>query len=69
MKRISDELIDSLASKVKNSNTKKVVQIEQVCWTIVHQYLHGVPPTEYDIREIDEELYLAVLAKVKNQSN
>jgi hypothetical protein len=28
---------------------------------VVHRYAHGVLPSEYDIREIDEELYLAVL--------
>jgi hypothetical protein len=28
----------------------------------VHQHIHGVLPSEYDIREIDEDLYLAVLA-------
>jgi hypothetical protein len=27
----------------------------------VHRHVHGVLPSEYDIREIDEELYLAVL--------
>ena len=26
---------------------------------------HGVKPTEYDIREIDEDLYLAVLTFAK----
>jgi hypothetical protein len=35
---------------------------ERNCWMAVHQHLHGVLPSEYDIREIDEELYLAVLA-------
>jgi hypothetical protein len=32
---------------------------------IVHEYKHGVMPTEYDIREIDEELYLEVLRIAK----
>ena len=35
---------------------------ERNCWMAVHQHVHGVLPSEYDIREIDEELYLAVLA-------
>ena len=35
---------------------------ERNCWMAVHQHLHGVLPSEYDIREIDEALYLAVLA-------
>jgi hypothetical protein len=34
---------------------------ERNCWLVVHRYAHGVLPSEYDIREIDEELYLAVL--------
>lgn len=35
---------------------------ERNCWMVVHRHLHGVLPSEYDIREIDEELFLAVLA-------
>lgn len=31
------------------------------CWLVVHRHVHGVLPSEYDIREIPEELYLAVL--------
>ena len=38
---------------------------ERNCWMAVHQHVHGVLPSEYDIREIDEELYLAVLAARK----
>jgi hypothetical protein len=34
---------------------------ERNCWMAVHQHVHGVLPSEYDIREIDEDLYLAVL--------
>ena len=36
---------------------------ERNCWLAVHRHLHGVLPSEYDIREIDEDLYLAVLAR------
>ena len=35
---------------------------ERNCWLVVHRYQHGVLPSEYDIREIPEDLYLAVLA-------
>lgn len=35
---------------------------ERNCWLVVHRYAHGVLPSEYDIREIDEALYLDVLA-------
>jgi hypothetical protein len=34
---------------------------ERNCWMAVHRHVHGVLPSEYDIREIDEDLYLAVL--------
>ena len=35
---------------------------ERNCWLAVHLHIHGVLPSEYDIREIPEDLYLAVLA-------
>ena len=35
---------------------------ERNCWLAVHRHAHGVLPSEYDIREIDEDLYLEVLA-------
>ena len=35
---------------------------ERNCWLAVHRHMHGVLPSEYDIRDIDEDLYLAVLA-------
>ncbi|MBM5784978.1 MAG: hypothetical protein FJ076_09150 [Cyanobacteria bacterium K_DeepCast_35m_m1_288] len=34
---------------------------ERNCWLVVHRHIHGVLPSEYDIREIDEVLYLDVL--------
>lgn len=40
---------------------------ERNCWMAVHQHVHGVPPSEYDIREVPEDLYLAVLALRKQQ--
>jgi len=41
---------------------------ERNCWMAVHRHVHGVLPSEYDIREVDEELYLAVL-KARKQSD
>lgn len=35
---------------------------ERNCWMVVHRHAHGVLPSEYDIRDIDEALFLAVLA-------
>lgn len=40
---------------------------ERNCWMAVHRHIHGVLPSEYDIREVDEELYLAVLAARKQE--
>ena len=36
---------------------------ERNCWMVVHRHIHGALPSEYDIREVDEDLYLAVLSK------
>ena len=41
---------------------------ERNCWMAVHRHVHGVLPSEYDIREIDEDLYLAVLAARKAET-
>jgi hypothetical protein len=35
---------------------------------VVHRYAHGVLPSEYDIRDIDEALYLEVLAERRSLS-
>lgn len=40
---------------------------ERNCWLAVHRHIHGVLPSEYDIREIDESLYLAVLARRRGE--
>jgi hypothetical protein len=40
---------------------------ERNCWMAVHRHVHGVLPSEYDIREVPEELYLAVLACRRQQ--
>ena len=43
-------------------------ELERCCWMVVHEHHHGVRPSEYDIREIDEDLYLAVLEKARLSS-
>ena len=40
---------------------------ERNCWLVVHRHAHGVLPSEYDIRDVPEELYLAVLAERRSQ--
>ena len=56
-----DPLIQKLSKKAIDLSSKSKKELERTCWMIVHEYKHGSMPTEYDIREIDEELYLAVL--------
>ena len=58
-------LIKSLSIKVKEYPRFSNEEIEKFCWMAVHEYKHGVLPSEYDIREIDEELYLKLLQEFK----
>ena len=55
------EIIDSLARKGLELSVSAGGELERSCWMVVHEHHHGVRPSEYDISEIDEELYLAVL--------
>ena len=55
------EIIDSLVRKGLELSVSAGGELERSCWMVVHEHHHGVRPSEYDIREIDEELYLAVL--------
>ena len=61
----SQSLIDSLSSKIKGYPRFSSREIEKFCWMAAHEYKHGVLPSEYDIREIDENLYLQLLEKFK----
>tara|TARA_Y100001968_G_scaffold325801_1_gene367680 strand:- start:705 stop:902 length:198 start_codon:yes stop_codon:yes gene_type:complete len=56
-----DSLIKQLSKKAIDLSGKSKKELDRTCWMIVHEYKHGLKPTEYDIREIDEELYLQVL--------
>ena len=62
----SDSLINLLQSKIKNYPKFNENELEKFCWMAAHEYKHGVLPTEYDIREIDENLYLRLLNKIKD---
>ena len=55
------EIIDSLVRKGLELSVSAGGELERSCWMVVHEHHHGVRPSEYDIREINEELYLAVL--------
>ena len=57
----NDPLIEQLAAESREfDGTGR--DPERNCWLAVHRYVHGVLPSEYYIREVPEELYLAVLA-------
>ncbi len=62
-KKIVKDLALQVIEKCKDRND----EIEMHTWMVVHEFRHGVLPVEYDIREIDETLYLNVLNYVKTQ--
>ena len=64
----SESLIKELSIKVKEYPRFSNGEIERFCWMAVHEHKHGVLPSEYDIREIDEELYLQLLGEFKQNS-
>ena len=59
------QLVDSLVQQGLGLAATAGGELERSCWIVVHEHHHGVKPTEYDIREIDEVLYLAVLEKAR----
>ena len=61
-----ESLIQKLCIKVKEYPRFSKGEIEKFCWMAVHEHRHGVLPSEYDIREIDEDLYLQLLDKFKS---
>ena len=58
--------ISTLALKAIKMAGKISNELERSCWMVVHEYKHGSMPVEYDIKDIDENLYLAVLDSAKN---
>ena len=61
-----ESLIKSLINKVKGYSRFSKEEVEKFCWMAVHEHKHGVLPSEYDIREIDEDLYLELLREFKS---
>ena len=59
------QLVESLVQEGLALSSTAGGELERSCWMVVHEHHHGVKPTEYDIREIDEDLYLAVLKAAK----
>ena len=60
-------LIKKLFFKVKEYPRFSNGELEKFCWMAVHEHKHGVLPSEYDIREIDEDLYLQLLQEFKSK--
>ena len=63
-----ESLIKTLVINVKEYPRFSKKEIEKFCWMAVHEHKHGVLPSEYDIREIDEELYLQLLEKFRSKN-
>ena len=59
-------LINSLIKNVKEYPRFSKEEIEKFCWMAVHEHKHRVLPSEYDIREIDDDLYLELLREFKS---
>ena len=58
-------LVTTLVAKVRERYGPSPSDLERMCWTVVHEHHHGAMPSEYDIREVDEDLYLAVLTAAR----
>ena len=69
MSNYSPSIIKSLCLKVINYPRLSYEDIEKCCWMAAHEYRHGVLPSEYDIREIDENLYLLLLKEFNKNKN
>ena len=67
MEDYPESLIKKLLIKVKEYPRFSKEEMEKFCWMAVHEHKHGVLPSEYDIREIDEDLYLQLLQKLKSK--
>ena len=69
MSNYSDLLIKKLCLKVRNYPRFSTKEIDKFCWMAAHEYKHGILPSEYDIREIDEDLYLLLLKEFNSKNN
>ena len=63
------DVIEKLAKKAIKLSGASSSELERSCWMVVHEYKNGVMPVEYDIREIDEDLYMDVLKYAKSNFN
>jgi len=68
MSDYSKNLINTLCKKIREYPRFSENEIEKYCWMAAHEHKHGVLPSEYDIKDIDEELYLQLLQKFKSNN-
>ena len=68
MANYPESLIKKLFVKVKEYPRFSMEEIEKFCWMAAHEHKHGGLPSEYDIREIDEDLYLQLLGEFKSNT-
>ena len=68
MKDYPKSLINKLLLKIRDYPRFSDREIEKFCWMAAHEHKHGVLPSEYDIREIDENLYLKLLSEFKKNN-
>ncbi|EAQ69851.1 hypothetical protein SynRS9909_01897 [Synechococcus sp. RS9909] len=62
---VDPAVVSALVEQVRERYGSSPQDPERMCWMVVHEHHHGAMPTEYDIREVDEALYLAVLARFR----
>ncbi len=62
---VTPDLVTTLVARVRELYGPSPSDLERMCWTVVHEHHHGAMPSEYDIREVDENLYLAVLTAAR----
>ena len=62
---VNPSLVTTLVARVRELYGPSPSDLERMCWTVVHEHHHGAMPSEYDIREVDEDLYLAVLTAAR----
>ena len=65
----SKSLVEKLCKKIKDYPRFSLTEIEKFCWMAAHEHKHGVLPSEYDIREIDENLYSQLLQNFKTNNS
>ena len=62
---VNPSLVTSLVARVRELYGPSPSDLERMCWTVVHEHHHGAMPSEYDIREVDEDLYMSVLTTAR----